>query len=343
MNLRFLERAFNLRRYIEHHDPKAREYAPNIAMHCPHCDSDEKLWVLTEDKADGTRAGVWICYKCDQGGPGPLSLIRWLEDCTKMEAYEILIRGAREREAQTSIRELVMATLDGLDGVAHGWVEEPIPSLGLPPHFQLYRGAASPERVHHYLTRVRCLDERLAQAYGLGYCLQGYYRNRVIVPVVYEKQVATFVARYMRQKPPKGIKKTIYPKGSKISRLLYNYDLAKRCSQIVLVEDVFSAMAVGKHAVATFGTSLSPHQLELLLDTQAQELVVLWDNDAIAKAHKLAARLSEFWRVRVVELPDARDPDEYTREALRIMVQRARVYDPAVAFRRGILARLATV
>ena len=45
------------------------------------------------------------------------------------------------------------------------------------------------------------------------------------------------------------------------------------------------------------------------------ELVIA--NRSEDKARELALRLADLWRVRVVVLPDARDPDEHTRESLR--------------------------
>lgn len=339
MNLRAMVKAFDLEGYLHKYDPQAKIYEPNLAVRCPHCETDQKVWVLLQDKSDGTaRRGAWLCYKCDESGADVRSLLQWLEQCTKLQAYQLIADGMDDRSDRTRIREVVLDALDGLEGGAGTWQEEPLVRQDLPREFELLDEYA-PLRVQHYAIG-RGISMKRAYRYAVGYCLSGYFRRRLVVPVVFEGDVAFFVARYMRAKPPHGIKKTIYPKGSQVRRVLFNYDRAKREDRIIIVEDVFSAMHVGRSAVATFGTSMSAHQLELLLDTQAQEVVVLWDHDAIDKAHKLAARLSEFWSVRVVELPDSRDPDETPRRELLRLISEAPAYEPGWALRSTVAARL---
>jgi DNA primase len=99
-------------------------------------------------------------------------------------------------------------------------------------------------------------------------------------------------------------------------------------------------MAVGARGVATFGTSISQGQLELLLLSDAEELVVLWDRDALNKAWDLVESLSEHWRIRIATLPDARDIDEHSPEDRKKIVSQAKLVSPMDAWARKVRHQL---
>jgi len=237
----------------------------------------------------------------------------------------------------TDLRELVVSTLFGLKGVTTEWDTSFVKPMDLPDEFIPW--TKERQRVPTYF-KERGITYKRAKRYGLGWCEGGYFHNRLIVPVVFDGRTVFWVARYMAKTPPAGVKKVIYPKGCQTNRVLYNYDRARKHDQIILVEDVWSAMHVGPQAVATFGTSLSQYQLELLLDSRAHEIVLLWDRDAIDKAKKLALRLADFWSVRVVELPDVRDPDEHKRAAVSEMIAATPSQSASDAFKSLVLGRL---
>ena len=320
-HLRRLERRFDLEAYLKQFDPVV--YGDNVAVRCPVCERPEKLWVLMKDtrKPEGMfYAGSFICYYCygvdqDGLGRGPLQLIQWLEDCNFIEGLRHLSQGAqfdRELDFVQAVEEALRTTEDDDED------EYEMKAVALPEEFI----KVLPRRRPKYI-RERGISAKRAMRYGIGFCERGYYRNRLVVPVIMDKQVVSFAARFMQKVPPDDVKKTLFPKGCKTGRMLFNYDVAGRRKQVIIVEDVFSAMAVGQRAVCTFGTSLSQHQLELLLYARCEEIVVIWDHDAIEKAYKLVDALREFWDVRIVELPDSRDPDEHTRDALNDFIAAA--------------------
>ena len=192
----------------------------------------------------------------------------------------------------------------------------------------------------------------------MGWCEEGYFADRMVVPVTDGDDVNFFVARYMKAKPPRcaahklpctlcggtdeheRVKKTIYPKGAKPGRHLFNYDRAKHCKTIRIVEGVLDAIHVGRSAVATFGTNLSQYQLEMLMRTSAREVVIMWDPDANDKAMRLADRLADLWTIRVVKLPDGKDPDEIPRTVLMDLERASEPMDAGRARRAYVLGRL---
>lgn len=335
INFRAVDRAFDVERYVLDRQPDAQRSGGNLVVTCPRCEKP-KLWVLVVDR-DDVRAPAWRCFsgECGDAGRTALSLIRRLEDCDMFAAFEQIARYAKGNQPLVDLRRLVE---ERLAGEVEVWSDQDA-VVPLPDEF-------IPARVGHRWRdlpayfRERGIGPKRAVRYGIGWCEDGYFRDRLVVPVTRDGDVMFFVARYMAARPPKGMKKTLYPKGAKPGRYLFNFERARHCHTIRIVEGVLDAVHIGRTAVATFGTSMSQYQLELLMRTAAREVVIMWDRDAIDKARDLAVRLADLWRVRVVELPDARDPDEHTIEDLREMERAAPVLDTAGARRSYVISRL---
>lgn len=333
LNLRALDRAFDTERYVLHVVPDAQRSGGNLVVVCPHCEKN-KLWVLIVDR-DDIRSPAWQCFFCGDSGRTALSLVRRLEDCDTFHALELISKFQKGNEPLIDLRRLVEERLIGEIEV---WSAE-TNRVPLPDEFiQVQNGWKRSDLPRYF--RDRGIGPKKAHRYGLGWCDDGYFANRLVVPVTRDGEVEFFVARYMKSRPPKGVKKTLYPKGAKPGRHLFNYDRARFCDTIRIVEGVLDAIHVGRSAVATFGTSLSQYQLELLMRTAASEIIIMWDRDAIDKARALADRLADLWKIRVVELPDARDPDEHTIEDLKVMEQAAPALDTSGARRAYVISRL---
>src|SRR5205823_197876 len=115
-------------------------------------------------------------------------------------------------------------------------------------------------------------------------------------------------------------KTVIYEK----SKVLYNLHRAKdtirRDDRAILVEgymDAIGASAAGFHAVvASCGTSLTTDQVKALRKFSPR-IVVNFDPDAAganAAERSIALLLEETMQVRIMELEDGLDPDEYCKE-----------------------------
>lgn len=364
VNFRAVDRAFDVERYVLDVQPDAQRSGGNLIVTCPRCEKP-KLWVLTVDR-DDVRAPAWRCFSgdCSDAGRTALSLVRRLEDCDTFHALEQIAKYARGNQPIVDLRRLVE---DRLSGEVEVWSEEsdlvPLPNQFIPVRAD-HRASDLPPYF-----RERGIGPKKALRYGIGWCESGYFKKRLVVPVTRGDDVVFFVARYMARRPPwckaaelpcnrcggtdahKRLKKTLYPKGAKPGRYLFNYDRARHCETIRIVEGALDAVHLGRSAVATFGTSLSQYQLELLMRTAAREIVIIWDRDPDAKpgmsgyekAQALADRLADLWRVRVVELPDARDPDEHTREDLLEMERATPVLDASGARRSYVISRLESV
>jgi DNA primase len=88
----------------------------------------------------------------------------------------------------------------------------------------------------------------------------------------------------------------------------------------VVVEGVFDAFRVGPRAVALLGSSLSFQQQQMLQNWWGKGAVcLLLDPDAIEDMDRMLQLLGKKqyrWGAFKVELPDGKDPDDFSREDL---------------------------
>lgn len=217
----------------------------------------------------------------------------------------------------------LVGRLDGdyADAVDRLQGEEPETLYIDPPEsfYELGRGdgrtaeCLEPHRQH--LIKRGLTDEVLWREAHIGGCFEGYYRGRVIVPVLDpEGQWRGFVARAWEKKAQVPY---LYPKGMNRRELLYNHAaLLKRTDRpCFVVEGVMDALALWPDAVAVLGKPSDP-QVFALADAP-RPIVACLDGDAWEEGRTLAMTLQlEGQEAGFVRLPPGKDPDEMPREWL---------------------------
>lgn len=150
------------------------------------------------------------------------------------------------------------------------------------------------------------------------------FRGRIIFPIRnHLGKTVAFGGRTITDQQPKYINSAESELFQK-SRLLYNFDLAKRYirkeSEVILFEgqmDVISAYQAGiKNVVATLGTSLTDNQAKLL-KRYVDTVVICYDADkaGVQASFKAAHLLREAGcEVKVSKLQDGMDPDGFIKE-----------------------------
>ena len=148
------------------------------------------------------------------------------------------------------------------------------------------------------------------------------FRNRVMTPIFdLRGNVIAFGGRVLDDSKPKYINspETLVYKKSKV---MFAMQLAKKSvnKRFVLCEgymDVISMQSAGiDTAVCACGTALTQEQVKLLSE-YAEEVVLCYDSDEAGQ--KATARSLELFRntslkVRVLQIPGAKDPDEYIKK-----------------------------
>lgn len=177
---------------------------------------------------------------------------------------------------------------------------------------------------------------------GLGMMRQGggvydRFRNRVMIPIMDERgRIVAFGGRVLGQGEPKYLNSpetAIFNK----RKLLFGLDKAKKAIQqegfALVVEgymDAISVYAAGVHnVVASLGTAFTQEQCRHIMRYGA-ELYFCYDSDSAgqnATVRGLSIARSTGAKVKVVSIPDGKDPDEFIRkhgvEAFRELLKNA--------------------
>jgi DNA primase len=118
--------------------------------------------------------------------------------------------------------------------------------------------------------------------YGVGYCEEGMYSNRVIVPSYNsDGELNYFVGR------------DIYEGGFKyknppVSKDVIGFDLFINWNEpIVLCEGVFDAIAIKRNAIPLFGKTIPKSLKRKIYEEKVKEIYILLDKDAISDAIKI--------------------------------------------------------
>ena len=162
---------------------------------------------------------------------------------------------------------------------------------------------------------------------------EGYYdrfRDRLIIPIHdLQGRIVGFGGRTLTNEEPKYLNSPeteLFNKG----KLLFGLDKAKRAivqqDRAVVVEGYFDVIALHaagiSNAVASMGTALSLEQMRQLLRYSESKQIIL-NFDADAAGNKAAERaISEIEalayqgevKLRVINIPDGKDADEFLRE-----------------------------
>lgn len=283
---------------------KVEEHGDEWALPCPECDSqrtkDYRLWF-------NVKRNVGTCYKCHRSfnttklvqaleGVGFAQALRLIKEHTVGGVLSLALLRQHVEQAFTVVTEQP---------------EEALPEVELPDEFKpVEPDGRFPAYIMERIGSIKTILD-----YGIGWCPRGFYRDRMVVPVRLHGRTVSFVARDMTGTAER---KVLYPKGTKTSRVLFNYDRAKSFERVVLVEGALDAIRVGPRGMALFGTSISDAQVALLAKSEARDVVVMLDGDAAgeAGAEKVAKRLRTSFSVRLARLPVGTDPDDFERAVL---------------------------
>lgn len=135
--------------------------------------------------------------------------------------------------------------------------------------------------------------------YGIGYCPNGSYSGRIIVPSYDENfNLNFFVSRSIFEED------TLKYKNPKWSKDVIGFDCFIDWDEpVTLVEGVFDAITARYNAVPLFGKIIQPKLRERILLRKPPKIIVALDNDAYLDAIKISSSLlSEGIQVSIVQM-----------------------------------------
>jgi DNA primase len=325
---------------------------------CPFHHENTPSFSVTTDK------GFFYCFGCQSGG-NVFNFLMKIENISFFDAVKILAQKmniplpqkekteqelTREREINKLYRTNEMARdffYSCLTKTAYGTeAKEYLQSRGITneiiENFKI--GFAPP--AWDKLTQAflgRGVQQALLLKAGLtvernsGDGVYDRFRNRIMFPICDARgRVAGFGGRVIDDSQPKYLNSPETPVFNK-RYILFGFDTAhkfiRECGQAIVVEgymDAITAHAFGiKNVVASLGTAFSPEQAKLLL-RNAEEIFFAYDSDAAgqnATLRALSILRNMGANVRVVLIPDGKDPDAFIRkhgaEAFKMLVKDA--------------------
>lgn len=274
----------------------------NRKYHCPFVDcpthgtSKRKIEIDVVTDSEGNNR--WACWVCLNRGRTIRSLFRKIGATASQlkDLATIIVR--TDREDQDT------AQFDGILPVEYKSLLDVKPHDILAKHALLY-------------LKKRGVTEQDIVKYQMGYCEEGSYAERIIMPSFDAAgKINFFVGRSF---DPEVRLKYKYPKASRdiIPFEMYiNWDVP-----VVLCEGGFDMLAIKRNAIPLLGKSITPKLMKKLVESRIQKVYVALDKDAMVMALKHCETLINLGKkVFLVEMDD-KDPSSMGFKSFLSLIQ----------------------
>ena len=153
--------------------------------------------------------------------------------------------------------------------------------------------------------KKRGITEQDIKRYNIGYCTEGPYQNRIIVPSYdSDGKLNYFVGRDFYAS-------TMKYKNPPISKDIIGFDLYVNWSlPIILVEGVFDSISVKNNSLPLFGKTILPKLYQKIVEKKVKDIFIVLDSDAFDDAIQMTEKfVNEGINVNFVKL-DGKDPND---------------------------------
>lgn len=259
-----------------------------MKSNCPYCGKEIKFGINLQQNRSN-------CFRCESR-PNLIQLVMYLEEVdTYSEVMAILKSGNYEgyhfKEEVVELRERK--------------------NLYLPKGFtSILFGSSTLGKSAQTYIKKRGFDLVEAAQMGWGYCTKDKYFGYIILPYMYKGELIYFNARRFIGNGPKYNNPEVDVTGIGKAMILYNQDALDMYRTVYLCEGLFNAATIGEKGIATGGKAVSRYQINQIIKSQVERVVILLDPDAKEQAIKLAMDLVEYKKVKVVFLPDGKDVND---------------------------------
>lgn len=232
------------------------------------------------------QTGKWHCWVSNQGGHNLFQLFKRV--------------GASKQDYQ-SLSKLLGETIFVKDTTAGQQ------DIRLPDEFKsLSEPHTSIIRDHALLfLKKRGITSEDIKRYNIGYCTEGEYQNRIIIPSYDEHgKLNYFVGRDFYAS-------TLKYKNPPISKDIIGFDLYVNWSlPIILVEGVFDSISVKNNSVPLFGKTILPKLYQKIVEKKVKDIFIVLDSDAFDDAIQMTEKfVNEGINVNFVKL-NGKDPND---------------------------------
>jgi hypothetical protein len=253
---------------------------------------------------------IGVCYKC----PRPIRLKELLRDIAgdpSIDLKQFVEDHIADERRQIGFEEAILEGLYGQDTARATHLH----TVELPAEYRsldIGKSSVIGKRAVKYL-HGRGFNIHQLTRMGFGYCADGPYDGRIIIPFYENGELVYWQARdFTGLADPK--EKIKNPTGGSHGKsdVLFNYDRVRMLPHVVMVESWGSALATGAMAFAINGKSMSEVQMYKILAMNAESVVIFLDSGTQPESWHIAKTLSAHGKsVFVANLLEG-DPNEVT-------------------------------
>ena len=235
--------------------------------------SNEYMWwspFITHHKPKlqvNIQTGKWHCWVSNQGGHNLFQLFK-------------KVGASRQdfRELSKLIGETTFYNTKDEPGNKDITLPKEFKSLS-EPHISIIKDHAM------LFLKKRGITEEDIIRYNLGYCTEGPYQNRIIIPSYDSNgRLNYFVGRDFYSS-------TLKYKNPPIPKDVIGFDLYVNWSlPIILVEGVFDAMSVKNNSIPLFGKTILPRLYKKIVEKKVKDIFIVLDSDAFNDAIQMTEK-----------------------------------------------------
>lgn len=325
-----------------HHTQKGLQYSFN----CPFCnDSRSRLFINIDNQ-------MFYCHNCESAGT-LISFISSYNKITWKDALDVYreFQGYNFQLPESLEQEIVLKLMDKKQyeqkKIVHDLPEEFIP-------VEEATGKAGRKAIEYL--KERGISLSMAERYYIGYCAEGKYENRIVMPDFENGELVYWQARTWEPKPKdaylkKFYKKVLNPSLTKEqidsgiravdkSEVISNIDLILSEGAAVICEGKMDSYTIGDLGACIHGKHLSDHQFIKLISNKDKisEVYVMLDGDAYDKALLTAKRIFQYMEnVYICKIPADADPNSLGRKRCLEVISKAVKFSPLYSIREKIM------
>jgi len=260
----------------------------NFAFKCPFC-THHKNKMEINLRTTSKRENFWHCWVCGAKGKTLLSLFKKIKAPQgKINELNILIVPAKKDNHTSDILEFPKEFIS-----LSNTIEDKIAQI-------------EAKHAIKFLKKRGITQDDIIK-YNIGFCKEGKYEGRVIIPSYDEdKKLNYFIARDYKDASPQKYKNPPASAKDVIGFELYiNWD-----APIILVEGIFDALTIKRNVIPLFGKVIHGKLMEKLVKSSVNRIYIALDADARRDALKQAEMLMSYGKeIYLVEM-EGKDANE---------------------------------
>ena len=260
----------------------------NYAFKCPFCTHHKNKMEINLNTTS-KRENFWHCWVCGAKGKTLLSLFK------KIKA------------PQGKINELnILVVPENTKNIEIGTLQLPKEFISLLNTIEDKIAQIEAKHALKFLKKRGITQDDIIK-YNIGFCKEGKYEGRVIIPSYDEdKKLNYFIARDYKDASPQKYKNPPVSAKDVIGFELYiNWD-----APIILVEGIFDALTIKRNVIPLFGKVIHGKLMEKLVKSSVNRIYIALDADARRDALKQAEMLMAYGKeIYLVEM-EGKDANE---------------------------------